>query len=403
MAPIGKSSAPILLVLALLGTGCGGGEDDFVFRSAPPPGPESEGRPSTPPDQVPETPDADLAWVEGVVSTLAVGVPADEIVPDLPIDAIPPLDDPRFDEALAAPVADEAMVVGAAFDGEAFAYPVAILNFHEIVNHQVGTRQVAVTYCPLTNSAAVFDGSSIVFGNTGALYNNNVVMYDRRTESLWSQMAAGALLGRRTGERLALMPVVHTTWRAWRALYPDTKVLSERTGFRRNYAADPFIESGYTVNRAIFFPQSPPIDTRLHPKEMVFGLARDGWIMAYPYQMLAQAGPVNDRLFKQDIAIFYGAADRLALGYMRQFEGRTLHFEAAGEGADGLPRFRDVETGSTWDILGRAEAGPAAGRRLKPIAAYSAYWFSWASFWPGTLIWDGENIPPPEDPQAVSP
>ena len=335
--------------------------------------------------------------ITGIESTLVGAVDPGEIVPDLPFNAIPPLDEPLFVPAEMGAIADDDFVIGVAIGGEAVAYPVKILNFHEIVTHTVGGQRVSVTYCPLTNSGVVFDAPSITFGNTGALFNNNVVMYDRTSRSFWSQMALGSIFGERAGEHLDPLPVIHTRFGAWRQLFPESSLLSSQTGYNRNYAVDPFESAGYTHNHDIYFPQGISIDGRLHPKEMVFGVARDGSALAYPYSRLAEIGVVNDELDGDDIVLFYDDDARLALGFGRQLGDRLLHFVQSDDAEGALPLFEDVETRSRWNILGRSVAGPLEGSRLTPIATYSAYWFGWASFWRDSDIWDGDTVFPSPD------
>ena len=334
-------------------------------------------------------------FITGALSALTGAVPVREIYADVPADAIPPLNTPEFISARDAFVGDGDLVAGVALNGDAFAYPLKIMNYHEIVHHVVGGLDVVTTYCPLTNSAVLFDAADLAFGNTGALYNNNVVMYDRETRSVWSQMALGCIFGDRAGEHLTVLPVAQATWEAWRALYPDTRLLSNKTGFERgrNYDYDPWIESGYTENNAVWFPQTPAIDQRLPAKEMVFGLTgRDGAI-AYSYGDLELQLAVNQVFGGEEIVIFCAPKGRLALGYSRRLGERVLHFapvEATGD--DLLPQFRDAETGSLWSMLGEAVDGSLEGTKLMPIATYSAYWFAWASFWQNTEVWDGENL-----------
>lgn len=123
------------------------------------------------------------SFLVGIISFLYGPVPADEIIPDVPVDGIPPLFDPLFVAVEESSYGDDDMVGGVAIDGEAFAYPFSIMNFHELVEHDIAGHRMVATYCPLTNSAALFEAADIDFGNTGSLFNNNVVMYDRETFS----------------------------------------------------------------------------------------------------------------------------------------------------------------------------------------------------------------------------
>jgi len=333
------------------------------------------------------------SFLVGIISFLDGPVPADEIIPDVPVDGIPPL----FVAVNESSYGDDDMVVGVAIDGEAFAYPFSIMNFHELVEHDIAGHRMVATYCPLTNSAALFEAADIDFGNTGSLYNNNVVMYDRQTFSTWSQMGLGSIFGDRAGEHLTPLPVSQTTLGVWKQLHPGTRVLSEETGFSgRNYLSNVFVDFGYTEDTRIFFPQAPEIDPRRHPKEMVFGLARgDGTSIAFMYSDLAKVRVANQVFDGNDIVVFYEPKGRLAQGFVRESGDQLLHFFYSGlDERSGLSLFEDVETGSTWNVKGQP-AGPLAGQRLVQIGTYSAYWFGWASFWPLTEIWDGSNIEPP--------
>ena len=244
----------------------------------------------------------------------------------------------------------------------------------------------------------MFEAADIDFGNTGSLFNNNVVMYDRETFSTWSQMALGNIFGDRAGEHLTPLPVSQTPLGVWRQLHPGTKVLSEETGFRgRNYLFNVFVNFGYTEDTRIFFPQTPQIDPRRHPKEMVFGLARgDGTSIAFMYDDLAEARGANQVFDGNDIVVFYEPQGRLAQGFVRESGDQLLHFLYSGlDESSGLSLFEDTETGSTWNVKGEAIGGRLAGQCLVQIGTYSAYWFGWASFWPLTQLWGGSSIEPP--------
>ena len=256
-------------------------------------------------------------------------------LPDVPIDAIPPLDDPYagfgwalFDPADEVSLSDTDIVVGVEVDGDARAYPVRILNFHEIVNHTVGDRELIVTYCPLTASGIVFEGGE-AFGNTGGLFNNNMVMYDRTSSSFWSQMGLAVIRGERAGQRLRLLPVFQGTWRAWKELFPHTTVLSTETGYSRNYGRDIYLSSGYTGSREIWFPQAQPIDDRFHPKRMTLGLIGESGTRAYLFDRLAALGEhavLNDRFESLPVVIVYDGPGSVAAPYSRVVADRALTF-----------------------------------------------------------------------------
>ncbi len=204
-------------------------------------------------------------------------------------DCIPSLDAPKFVPATEAGfLAEDDVVMGLTIDGDARAYPVLIMNYHEIVNDTVGGQAVAVTYCPLCGSGLVFErsfsGREVEFGVSGLLRNNDLVLYDRQTESLWQQITARAFAGRMRGQELRAVPSAMTTWGRWRNAHPQTKVLSTDTGFDRPYAnRSPY--GDYEASERLMFPVS--FDRRLHPKTVVYGVEAEAGSYAIPEEALA--------------------------------------------------------------------------------------------------------------------
>ncbi len=191
-----------------------------------------------------------------------------------PPDGIPAINDPQFVDADGADLDDGDMIIGFVHGGEARAYPQNILVHNEIVNDAVGGLNVAVTYCPLTATAQGFKRGDTTLGVSGQLLNSNLVMFDRATESYFSQIAATGLTGDHAGASLDEVDLIWTTWGQWRAQYPNTQVLSEDTGHMRNYSNDPYGRynptGGYYSAREVIFPLMEESD-RHHPKEMVVG------------------------------------------------------------------------------------------------------------------------------------
>ena len=207
-----------------------------------------------------------------------------------PRDGIPAIDEPAFESADEASwLNNDDRVIGVSHGGIARAYPIRVLNWHEIVNDSFDGVPVLVTFCPLCGTGIVFEpkgGERADFGVSGLLYNSDVLLYDRETESLWSQILAEAVAGPRVGDTLKVLPSSHTTWGAWRADHPGSIVLSRETGFFRDYDRDPY--AGYERNPTIFFPVANAVEEGgLHPKERVMGLRVGDLEKAYPYSVLA--------------------------------------------------------------------------------------------------------------------
>jgi len=211
----------------------------------------------------------------------------------LPRDAIPAINNPNFvtagDAEFLAP-ADR--VLGVEIQGGAKAYPVAILNWHEVVNDRIGTQYFVVSYCPLCGTGMVFasnvQGSALKFGVSGLLYNSDLLLYDRKTESLWSQIMGEAITGKLKGTPLLQLPSTNTTWADWRATHPQTLVLSTDTGYRRDYRRDPY--GGYLTNRSLLFRVANKAPASYHPKALVMGIDVNGVYKAYPFVELKAQG-----------------------------------------------------------------------------------------------------------------
>lgn len=222
-------------------------------------------------------------------------IPPDEIHSGgPPKDGIPALDDPHTIPAgQAAHLAQSDRVIGIHIGDQARAYPLSILDYHELVNDNVGGQPILVSYCPLCDSAVVFDRRTsrgeLTFGVSGLLYNSNVLMYDRgASESLWSQMKGQAISGPAVGERLRVLPMELTTWQSWHARHPETDVLSTRTGHQRDYRRSPY--DNYFSQPALMFPVQP-LSPRLPAKEPVLGIWDDQRAVAMTWSTLGDDQP----------------------------------------------------------------------------------------------------------------
>jgi len=205
-----------------------------------------------------------------------------------PKDGIPSIDDPHFAKASNySYFGDDHRILGVYYNGVAKAYPIGILNWHEIVNDRFGEEAVVVTYCPLCGSGiafeAVVEGQSLEFGVSGLLYNSDVLLYDRHKESLWSQILMKAVTGPFKGKKLEPIPTENTTLGEWKAKHPTTLILTHETGFSRDYKRSPY--GDYNQNEKVFFPLANT-NRKFHPKELVLGLEWEGQFKAYPFKEL---------------------------------------------------------------------------------------------------------------------
>ncbi len=201
-------------------------------------------------------------------------------------DGIPSIDNPKFIRVRDAGfLKNEDRVLGITINGISKAYPISILNWHEIVNDSIGKVFFAITYCPLCGTGMAFDsrinGQVLSFGVSGLLYNSDVLLYDRETESLWSQLLSIAVTGKHKGRGLKMIPLKHTTWADWKRHHPSTLVLSKNTGYWRSYDRDPY--SGYAQSNRLYFPVFNKAPKKYHPKEKVLGLVSGTTYKAYPF------------------------------------------------------------------------------------------------------------------------
>jgi hypothetical protein len=244
-----------------------------------------------------------------------------------PKDGIPAIDRPRFVEARASDFLDDRdMLLGIARDGVVRAYPVKILNWHEVVNDIVGGQPVVITYCPLCGTGVVFaakvDGRTLTFGVSGLLYQSDVLLYDRETNSLWSQLLGQAISGPLKGSRLSMLAVTQTRWHDWRREHPQTQVLSTATGAARPYRRDPY--AGYEQSEELYFPVELPDAFRrfgIHPKERVLGIRINGAAKAYPFSQLDRTGGrLHDRVGGRPVTIRFDAESQRATAHAESGE-----------------------------------------------------------------------------------
>lgn len=214
-----------------------------------------------------------------------------------PKDGIPPIDDPQYVSVEDADewISDNELVLALVYDGVKRVYPLQIMVWHEIVNDHVNGEAVLITYCPLCGSGIAYkpivEGEEVEFGTSGKLYNSNLIMYDRKTDTYWSQIDGVAIYGKLAGEELEAVSIDTVVWRDWKVAHPDSEVLSQDTGHRRDYGRDPY--GNYYEDSFLLFPVENE-DERIHPKTVVFGIEVNGEYKAYREEDLIAEGSISD-------------------------------------------------------------------------------------------------------------
>ncbi len=297
----------------------------------------------------------------------------------VPVDGIPALDNPNLIAAAEADyLLDSDEVFGVEINGDARAYPLRIMGWHEMFNDVVGGVPVSLAYCTLCGAGILFEGNHpalaaagvegpLTFGSTGLLYRSNKVMYDRNTDSIWNQFTGEPIGGRLLGTdiQLAIRPVVITTWAKWRAKHPDTKVLSLETGFRRNYGSGVVYED-YFESTELMFPALGDAARRLKQKDQVFGMRLKSGTKAWPLSAFAGGKVLNDKVGTTNVVLIGDAESRTVRAYDRGDHSFT------GEG------FRTSD-GQVWRLTEDALIA-ADGQRLPRLPGHVSYWFAWAGY-----------------------
>ena len=399
------SLVTLCAVVALLAAACGASSEDDASADEPT---STTGAPAQMIEPaaggIPEGPSA-LADRNAEAFPDAL-VPVEEIISGgPPPDGIPPLDAPVFADI--ADSIDELQaaesVVALEINGDARAYPVRVLIWHEIVNDTVGGVPVSVTYCPLCNSAVsyrrVVRGVETTFGTSGSLYASALVMYDRLTESLWTHFDGRAIVGVLAGDQLEPIASPLMAWVEFVEAYPTGKVLDwTETGFERDYGRNPY--EGYDNPDTDPFLFRGPVDDRERAKQRVVGISADEVAVAYSMEVIAdgERSVTPAMVAEQEFVILWQSGQSSALDdsqigggddvgtvgvFIPTLDGVPVTL-VTGDGA-----FVDEETGSTWSIAGIATGGPLEGSRLERVDHLDTFWFAWSTYRPGTVLIGG--------------
>lgn len=316
-------------------------------------------------------------------------VPINEVIDGGPgKDGIPALVNPELVLSVDAAYLEDSELVLGYFDGEnAIAYPHQILDWHEIINDELSGFHYAITYCPLTGTGIGWNrsinNSVTTFGVSGLLYNNNLIPYDRATDSNWSQMRLDCVNGELISHEIETVQLVETEWKTWKEMYASTRVVSLNTGYDRDYGNYPYGDYK-TDNEFLLFPLSV-IDRRLGFKERVHGIIVDGQAKAYrfssfdPYRSL-----IIDVVNNREVLVIGNIGRNYIVSFYSELgDGTKPIFKAVSKNNVIL----EDNLGNQWDIFGYAVSGPNIGERLAPTVSFMGYWFAWGAFYPDLEIY----------------
>ena len=293
------------------------------------------------------------------------------------VDGIPSLDNPKhISVAEAHYLLDDDLVFGVEIAGDARAYPLRIMGWHEMFNEVIGGVPLALAYCTLCGAGILFEtqvagrATPFVFGSSGLLYRSNKLMFDRETDSLWNQFTGQPVVGPLvdSGITLKIRPVAITSWKRWRESHPDTKVLSLETGHARDYGSG-VVYQAYFASDELMFPAV--VDQRRHKqKDYVFGIRDVGHSKAWPLEAFAGGAVINDAIGARELVLIGDQATRT----VRAYERRGHDFEAMAGDSDALKASDGI-----WRVGEEQLTGPD-GTRLPRVPGHVAYWFAWNGY-----------------------
>ena len=320
-------------------------------------------------------------------------IPPDEIYESgATAEGIPALTDPALVSVLEADeyLADDLRGIAIELNGEARFYPMQILNWHEVVNDSIGGQPILVYYSPLTGAAAVYsrmvDGGEMIFSVTGKVYNDDSLLLDSSTRTMWlglNGMAVTSSLENTVGKRLEILPSSYVKWEDWKAEHPDGKALSRDTGYERDYTRHPY--GNYDTAQSIFFPVNH-VETRLSSKEVVYVADQNGQRLAFADKYLGIPTPANAKLGEEPVTAFADLTNFEVHAFKRTIDGQMLTFTREPN-----TRFKDEQTGSIWNVRGEALSGPMQGKQLEEIPLTRMFAFAAFAMYPNIAL-SGEEV-----------
>lgn len=298
-------------------------------------------------------------------------------------DGIPALDNPKMISAAEAVyLKDKDEIYGISLNGEHHAYPLRIINWHEMVNVTIGGEALSLTYCTLCGSAIPYFGKinqhlTLTFGSSGLLYRSNKLMYDRQTHSLWSSLEGRPVSGPLADNNLRLKAhyVVRTTWKEWRSRHPDTRVLDIDTGYERDYNKGAY--NDYFKSSKTMFPITWQ-DKRLKAKDWIYGIHLNGASRAYPLKRLKKFPLLQESFQDSNLVILFNNKNYEVRVYLA---GQEVFSDINRDGVlvDNLGRH--------WEVREERLLQVDQQLTLPRLPGHLAFWFGWYSFYQNTSLW----------------
>ncbi len=323
-------------------------------------------------------------------------IPKEEVLDGGPgLDGIPSIDNPVFGNISSESLRflkDDRLITGIRIGDEVRGYPHQILDWHEVVNDQIGGDYFAITYCPLTGTdIALKREAGMEFGVSGLIFRNNLILYDRTFYSRYSQMQIRGVNGPMSGTQLETFPVIQTSWQVWKKMYPDSKILLPNTSFSFGYSGFLYGEDYLSGNSATVFPikhQDNRLERKVRGIGIIEGVAQeDANVTFFPISNFGEGINLINHSTHRIEAVITGSTDKnFAVAFQRVLpDGKVLELTAV-QGS--LPVIMTDQEGNKWDLFGFAVGGPRKGKHLTPVLSYTGYWFAWADFFPGLSIYE---------------
>jgi len=284
---------------------------------------------------------------------------------------------------------DDELILGLKYGNTVIAYPHKILDYHEIVNHGIADFNYAISYCPLTGTGVLYNrkinGKLTTFGVSGLLFNSNLILYDRASDSMWPQMMLKSVQGEHRGVENEFHQLIETTWGTWKKWFPNSKVMSVSENLGKNYDRYPY--GDYKTNNAYLLFSVPAKLKTIPQKERILGIRNNGEVIYTRFSNFSESNPFTVKSIGEDkVYVFGSEKDNYMFAYFgKTTTGTVINISEVLLGKEVEALFKDTE-GNKWNIMGEAIEGKRKGQKLKIPENYIGYAFAWGAFYPDFFV-----------------